>query len=380
MRRLQQRVGFILLAALALLCPVRMECQQNSAQALDYQAGKSLDAGDVGSAIQLYRQVLQLEPDSIEARTNLGVALGREGHYDQAAQQYRLVLSRDPANQPALLNLALALYKQAEFSAARDDFKRLHAIAPANEQAIYLLADCDLRLEKYRETIALIEPLYEAHPEVQALEYLYGTALIKDGQTQKGAAVIDRIMRSGDAAVGDLLLSGAQYSAGDYKDAIATLRKALDLNANLPGAWTLYGQALLSNAENEQAKAAFQRAVEADPNDFSACLHLGATLRQDGDMTGAEKYLKHALALRPDSSAALFQMGTFELSSGHLEEAKGHLEKIVKQWPDFVDAHLQLAVVYARLHRPQDSERERRIVQTLNDKERAKGPRSQAIP
>jgi len=47
----------------------------------------------------------------------------------------------------------------------------------------------------------------------------------------------------------------------------------------------------------------------------------------------------------------------------------------VKRWPDFVEAHLQLATVYARLHQTQESERERRIVTELNEKARAKGPR-----
>jgi tetratricopeptide (TPR) repeat protein len=105
------------LAAFALLGPAGIECQTPSAQALDEQAGKALDAGNVDQAIEFYRKLLQLTPDAIEARTNLGVALGREGHYDEAAQQYRQVLSHDPSYQPALLNLALALYKQAEFAA-----------------------------------------------------------------------------------------------------------------------------------------------------------------------------------------------------------------------------------------------------------------------
>jgi hypothetical protein len=57
-----------------------------------------------------------------------------------------------------------------------------------------------------------------------------------------------------------------------------------------------------------------------------------------------------------------------------LDEAKSGFEKLVKQWPDFFEAHVQLAMVYARLHRTQDREREQRIVTELNDKARDKGP------
>lgn len=368
------------LVAIVALTPVSLKSQQEPAQALYDLAGKALDTGHAAKAIELYQELLQRTPGSIEACTNLGVALAREGRYDEAAQQYRQVLSRDPQNETALLNLALAFYKKGDLGSARDEFNHLHTLRPANQQAFYLLADCDLRLGRYRETIALVEPAYDAHSEDPALEYIYGTALIQDGETQKGAAVIDRIMRNGDTAIASVLMGAAQYAAGDYKNSAATLRKALDLNPNLPGAWTVYGQALVSNGESEEAKAAFQRALQADPNDFDACLHLGAILRRDGNAADAETYLKRAVMLRPDSAAALFQVSALDLSTGHLDQAENKLEQLVKQWPDFVEAHLQLAVVYARMHRPEDSKRERRIVAELNDKARVKGPQPLTVP
>lgn len=370
----------IVAVALALLGPMRLECQQASPQALYDQAGKALDAGNAPLAIKLYQELLSKVPDSMEARINLGVALAHEGRYDEAVQQYRQALQRDPGNEMALLNLALAHYKEADFTKARNEFLELHKLHPPNQQAFYLLADCDLRLGNFQDAIALVEPAYEAHPDDAAIEYLLGTALIQNGQTQKGAAVIDRMMRNGNSAVASVLLGASQYAAGDYKASAATLRKALDLNPALPGAWTIYGRALLNNGENEQAKAAFLRALQTDANDFDACLHLGALLRHDGDLAGAGPYLKHALMLRPDSATALFQVSALDAAEGHLQDAQSGFEKLVKQYPEFVDAHVQLAMIYARLHQTQESERERRIVVELNAKARAKGPQPEALP
>ena len=193
--------------------------------------------------------------------------------------------------------------------------------------------------------------------------------------------MIDRLMRNGNSAVASVLVGATQFGAGDYKTAVGvTLEKALDTDPNIPGAWTMYGRALLGTGENEKAKEAFRHALQADPNDFDACLHLGAILRHDGDTEGAGPYLKHALTLRPDSAAAQFQILALDAAAGHLEEAKAGLEKLVKQWPDFVEAHIQLAMIYTRLHQTQDSERERRIVGDLNEKERAKGPQQESTP
>jgi tetratricopeptide (TPR) repeat protein len=354
--------------------------QPPSAQDLYDRAGKALDAGDAAQAIKLYDELLQLVPDSLEARTNLGAALAQIGRYDEAVQQYRQALSRDPKNETVLLNLALAFYKQGDFSQARDQLDALHKSHPANQQAFYLLADCDMRLGKFQDAITLVEPVYEAHPDDQALEYILGTALIRDGQTQKGAAVIDRLMRNGNSAVAGVLMGAAQFAAGEYKLAAAALEKTLATNPEIPGAWTLYGRALQMSEESDKAKEAFLHALKADPNDFDACLRLGAILRHNGDTEGAEPYLKHAALLRPDSAEAQFQIAALEASTGRLDEARDGFEKLVKQWPDFVEAHLQLAIVYTRLHRTQDSERERRIVVELNDKARVKGPQPEVIP
>ena len=238
----------------ALLCSLHLAGQQASSQALYDQAGHALDAGHTEQAIKLYQELLRHTPDSIDARINLGVAFAQEGHYDEAVQQYNKALARDPENNVGLLNLGLAFYKEGDLSRAHDQFEKLHELHPANQQVFYLLADCDLRLGRFKDAIALVEPAYEAHPDDQTVDYILGNALIQDGQTKNGAAVIDHIMRKGNPAVADVLIGTAQFAARNYKAAVVTLKKALDLNPNIPGAWTVYGRTLLGAGKVQRAK------------------------------------------------------------------------------------------------------------------------------
>jgi hypothetical protein len=60
-----------------------------------------------------------------------------------------------------------------------------------------------------------------------------------------------------------------------------------------------------------------------------------------------------------------------------LEEARRDLEQVEHESPDFQEVHVQLAALYARLHRVDDSERERALVIKLNEKAREKGPQPQ---
>jgi len=318
---------------------------------------------------QLYREAqefLKAHPDSVEARANLAVALARLGRYDEAIDNYKLALARDPHNSAVRLDLALAWYKQAAFDKAANELAEVHRLQPANTQALYLLADCDLRLGRYKDAIALVEPAYQANPAEPALEYLLGFALIKDGQIEKGQPVLDRILAHGDTAEANLLLGASALAAGDGQKALANLHRAVELNPKLAGVWALYGRAQLDSNDYADAQASFRRALAADPNDFDANLDLGALLRRDTDPHAALPFLEKALQLRPASLSARFQMGAAQFSLGNLDDARRLLEGVERDSPEFQQAHVLLASIYFKLNRKEDGERERQIVLKLS--------------
>jgi Tfp pilus assembly protein PilF len=59
-------------------------------------------------------------------------------------------------------------------------------------------------------------------------------------------------------------------------------------------------------------------------------------------------------------------VASLKLQTGAVEEAVAMLEQIVAETPDAVDAHVQLATAYNRLKRKDDADRERAIVDRLN--------------
>lgn len=369
----------IFLLGISMLCtslyvPRQAGAQTTSADTIYKDAGDAYDHGDVDKAIVLYQNFVELEPQSVEGRTNLGVALAHVGRYDDAIVQYQNALKYDAKNPVVLLNLALARYKQADFAKAADNLIELRRAHPEGQQSLYLLADCYLRLGKNREAVTLLQPAYDANPDDRAVDYALGTALIRDGQIEKGEVIIDRILKKGDTADVNLLMGAAQLAAGDFKKASSTIRKALDMDPNLPGGWSLYGQALEQDGQPEQSVDAFRHALQIDPNDFDANLRLGALLRHDGNNPEAQPYLERALLLRPSSIPARFQVGAVHLALGKLDPARKDLEQVAHDSPDFQEVHVQLAALYARMGLTADSQREREIVLKLNEKSRAKGP------
>ncbi len=101
--------------------------------------------GDFTSAIRDYRKVLELRPNEVQAKVNLGAALAHVGQFDEAIAIYRSALPSLKDKKPVLLNLALAYYKKGDFEHAREQFEILHDAQPNSLQVVILLGDSDVR-------------------------------------------------------------------------------------------------------------------------------------------------------------------------------------------------------------------------------------------
>ena len=325
-------------------------------------------SGDIAGAIEAYEKYLAAHPDSLVAHSNLGAAFSRSGRFDDAIVHYRRALKLQPGNTGAELNLGLAYYKTNQKDQAAAWFEKVHRAAPAEMQPTLLLADCWLAMGRNKDVVTLLAD----KPDDLAVTYLLGTALVRDGEVKRGQAVIDRILRNGDSAEARLLLGTAKLNARDYPAALEDLGKAVELNPNLPDVHAYHGQALAAAGDPERAAEAFQKALTANPNDFTANLQLAILRKDESTLDEARALLKRALQIRQGDIGARYQLALIDLREEKVDAARRELELIVKQAPAFTPAHVTLATVYYRLKRKPEGDRERAIVQKLNAETAAK--------
>jgi tetratricopeptide (TPR) repeat protein len=335
--------------------------------------------GDFEGAIAGYRAYLKLRPEAVDARSNLGAALAHLGRYEQAIAEYKRALEKDPKNPGVMLNLGLAYYKVGQFDEAAQELAAARVEQPDNGQALLLLADCRLRLGENKEVIKLLTPLEKSGPADLAVAYMLGTALVRDQQTARGQVLIERILRNGDSAEARLLLGTTKMIGNDYAGARADLQRAVELNPKLPDVYSYYGLALLRTGDTTSAAEAFRKELEANPNDFTSNLQLGALARQDQENEKALGYLERALLLRPGDPGARFQIAAAHLALGEVEQSRAELEQLIAEAPEFPEAHVTLATIYYRLKRKADGDRERRIAEKLEAGRQAKEPGVQAV-
>ncbi len=362
---------FLLNAALLITAPAGLA---QAPQQLAQDAIQKQQAGDLNGAAIEYREFLKSHPEATAIHSNLGAALAGLGRFEEAVSEYKIALKQSPRLCGARLNLALAYYKMGRIADAAAELEKVHAEDPANHQATLLLGDCYLRMDQNKNVIRVLAPEEKTHPDDLAIAYMLGTAYIRNQQVDPGQLLVDRILRNGDSAEAHLMLGTAKMNIQDFAGARDEFGKAVALNGNLPGVHGLYGQALHLTGDSDQSSKEFQSEVAVDPYNFEANLQLGANARQQHEYGQAERYFRRALETRPGDPGVRYQLALIDFDQGRLEQARQELESLIKQWPQFTEAHVSLSLVYFRLKRPEDGKRERGIVQKLTAEAQAKQP------
>jgi tetratricopeptide (TPR) repeat protein len=354
------------LALLSLAIWGALVCPAQSGDPLR-DAAAAYKSGDMPTAIRLYREFLAGHPEAAEIRSNLGAALVRDGKFAEAIDEYLAALKLLPRNTQVRLNLALAYYKVGRLSEAAEDLQLLHESQPVELQPALLLADCDLQMGQPAKAVALLAPLLDEYPDDASVIYMLGMALLKDGKNDKAQLILDKILHNNDSAESAYLLGQSEFIRQDVIAAATHLARAVQLNPNLPGVHSLYGQVLRGLSKMDEAGEQFRAELAVNPYDFVANTEITLQLKQEGKFDDALMHVGRALQVRPNDPGALYQRASVHIAQAKLDEACSELEHLVKAFPDFAEAHAALATVYYRLKRPADGDRERAAAEHAQD-------------
>ena len=139
-------------------------------------------------------------------------------------------------------------------------------------------------------------------------------------------------------------LGEAYFEAERYGEAIATLRRAIDLDPGDARSHQLIGRAYLDGGQVDAAITAFQRAIDLDPEYVEPYVSLGVLYSwRIGDYPAALDAFQHALALDPEHPFGLAQLAYTYACMGRMEEAIESLAETTHRQPDNVRALENLA-------------------------------------
>ena len=98
------------------------------------------------------------------------------------------------------------------------------------------------------------------------------------------------------------------------------------------------GLAALQNGDVAGAVTQLERATNIDPNDFQACLYLGAAYGQAGRQMDAVTILTKAVQLQPANAQARYNLAVAMESAGYREQALTAAQQAIQLQPDYPKA------------------------------------------
>jgi tetratricopeptide (TPR) repeat protein len=169
----------------------------------------------------------------------------------------------------------------------------------------------------------------------------------------------------------------ARMKRSEFPQARADADAGLAIDSSFPGLYTLAGQTRDALGDSDASVPAFQAALREDPNDAVANLYLGVIRLKQRDFESARPLLELALKLRPGNAQTRLQLAKLDGMTGKFAEAAATLEDLERADPSWLEPHVELATVYYKLHRPEDGQKERDIVQKIEAKQQQTGPRKE---
>jgi adenylate cyclase len=146
--------------------------------------------------------------------------------------------------------------------------------------------------------------------------------------------------------------------------ALELTQKAVALDDSLSQAHTLLGWVYLSKNREAEALAEIERAIALNPNDADAYARLGGALIFVGRPGEAIELEEKAMRLDPHYPPLyLFFLGLAYYWTGHAEEAVTSLKRALIRNPEFLPAHLHLAVAYSEFG--QEAEAQAEVAEVL---------------
>ncbi len=301
----------------------------NAVEPLLAEARLSVARGDLNGAGAKIDQAVAAQPKSVDAllaKAQL-LRLKNDGPGSLAVLD-DLIATQPSATQARLdrANLALAMNKN---DLAKSDIDTILKGAPGNVQAIYLSAVMEAQSGLFEAADKDLEKIAGFISRIQRAYYLQ--AVVKEQLKQYEQAedsVRKHLARFPNDIAGYKVLARVQFARKRPDLVIDTLGKVAESGKGDAETYDILGRAYSATNRPSDAVNAFQKAQTLAPNDVGLQTRLASARMGMGDVEAAMGDLEHTLQLVPKAPAVGEALFFAALASGDMDKAGEALAKV----------------------------------------------------
>lgn len=304
------------------------------------------------------KAISEVADASYDPELSAGARHHEAGRFREAEQLYRRVLQRDPNNAEALNLLGVLAAQAGHPRDAKDLMAKSVAIDPNNPEFHYNLAlvyqgtgDSDEAIKSYRRAVDL-------RPEYADAWLNLGGILLNRGESVEAERCSRHAARiAPENPVAHHNLGAALLVRQIHQDAEPCFREALRLKPDYAEALNGLGVAQSGQGRFHEAMESFGQALALRPGYAEAHNALGTALFEQDRLEEAEAEVRKALAASPDLVQARINLANIKLEQDNLEEALALYEEVLQDQPAHAAAMAGKASVLERRARHDEAAR-----------------------
>lgn len=362
---------FSLCFLLAISCvaqppPKQASSNQQQIDAHTRRAAEFLKDNRIDLAAGEFSAILALDPNNVEAQSNLGVLLFFRADYAQAAPHLRAALKLQPTLPKTRALLGMCEKRTGDIAAAEADLKE--SLPQLQEEKLKVETGMELielyygagELDTAAGVVGMLRQVKPNDPDILYTAYRIYSTLTDE-------ALLSLTLDAPGSARVHQLQAHELARQGNNEGAIAHYREALKIDPQLPGAHFELAEMLNVASDPDDAQKEYEAALAADPYDEKSECRLGEFAYRASHFKAASAHFSRALQLQPDDVDAGVGLAKVQLAMNQPEKAQSLLERAVQLEPFDAVIHYHLAMVYRGLGRATDSRRELAQFQKLKD-------------
>jgi tetratricopeptide (TPR) repeat protein len=278
------------------------------------------------------RKAVDADPENPEYLTNLANATLKQDRIDDAIRLYEQVISIDKENRDARIGLANALHEKNDPDASIAYFEDAVRREPEAPGPLSHLGRALIEAKRYDEAVATILKSLE-------LQISFAPAHTALGEAFHAMKMFKEALESHKTAV--LLDPQDVYAHNKIADTYLELKEAdqahehyqriIEIAPRDPNSYIKLASSYFTNQDRfEDAMATFRKALELDPQHAMTYNNIGAIMHDHGDTEEALGYFEKSLELRPNYQTAMHNYALGLLLHGRLKEGwKYHESRLV---------------------------------------------------
>lgn len=307
-------------------------------------------------AIEEFRKVAELQPNSADAFEHLGQAYMENHDFGSAIAPLKHALDIDPDLVPAHQLLGYSLLAQGYAAEAIPHLERTQDKAA--------LGIAQIQTGQLPQAVANLQAALASHPNDPDLLYYLGRA---SGLLSK-QSIEGLIAAYPDSARVHQAMGENYFVLRRMPDAESEYREALRLRPDIPEVHLELGEVYAGAFQWAKAEEEFRAESKLQPGNAEAAYRLGGALLEQGKVREARAELLRADRLMPDMPETLYSLGkaaSLDGDAAAAEKAWTKLLSIEKETTLAAQAHFGLAGLYRKQGKMAASQREMQEFQRL---------------